>query len=193
MDGLHQTSSLSQAPSLPAGPRPNEEANAALADPPGSPPPSPPPAEAEAQAVTAEPEGEVIREAIESVSISLHDVRPKAMDQRRPHWGRATTSTATHSSLYPELSELSGGAFADPQALGLPADFDIVRHLTTRADWNPFPVPSLYLPCTFSQVILHDLDWNPQLDRQAEDRAHRIGQTREVTVYRLLTARRRPL
>ena len=162
MDGLHQTSSLSQAPSLPAGPRPNEEANAALADPPGSPPPSPPPAEAEAQAVTAEPEGEVIREAIESVSISLHDVRPKAMDQRRPHWGRATTSTATHSSLYPELSELSGGAFADPQALGLPADFDIVRHLTNRADWNPFPVPSLYLPCTFSQVrhLTNRADWS---------------------------------
>ena len=37
-------------------------------------------------------------------------------------------------------------------------------------------------------VVLHDLDWNPQLDRQAEDRAHRLGQKREVTVYRLVTA-----
>ena len=27
-------------------------------------------------------------------------------------------------------------------------------------------------------VILHDLDFNPQNDKQAEDRCHRIGQTR---------------
>jgi SWI/SNF-related matrix-associated actin-dependent regulator 1 of chromatin subfamily A len=37
-------------------------------------------------------------------------------------------------------------------------------------------------------VIIHDLDWNPQLDKQAEDRAHRLGQKREVSVYRLVTA-----
>lgn len=36
-------------------------------------------------------------------------------------------------------------------------------------------------------VIIHDLDWNPMLDVQAEDRAHRIGQTREVRVIRLPT------
>ena len=36
-------------------------------------------------------------------------------------------------------------------------------------------------------VILHDLDFNPEKDRQAEDRAYRIGQTKEVTVYRLIT------
>jgi|TARA_B100000780_G_C21058993_1_gene425566 SWI/SNF-related matrix-associated actin-dependent regulator 1 of chromatin subfamily A len=35
-------------------------------------------------------------------------------------------------------------------------------------------------------VILHDLDPNPTHDKQAEDRAHRIGQTKEVTVYRLV-------
>ena len=36
-------------------------------------------------------------------------------------------------------------------------------------------------------VILHDVDFNPQQDRQAEDRAHRIGQKKAVTVYRLVT------
>ncbi|OLL26990.1 putative DNA helicase INO80 [Neolecta irregularis DAH-3] len=36
-------------------------------------------------------------------------------------------------------------------------------------------------------VIFYDSDWNPTNDSQATDRAHRIGQTRQVTVYRLLT------
>ena len=39
-------------------------------------------------------------------------------------------------------------------------------------------------------VILHDLDWNPQLDKQAVDRAHRIGQTRPVRVIRMVTRAR---
>ncbi|CAG9467770.1 unnamed protein product [Pedinophyceae sp. YPF-701] len=36
-------------------------------------------------------------------------------------------------------------------------------------------------------VILHDVDFNPQADRQAEDRAHRLGQERTVKVHRLVT------
>ena len=36
-------------------------------------------------------------------------------------------------------------------------------------------------------VVLFDSDWNPQQDLQAMDRAHRIGQTRPVIVYRLAT------
>lgn len=36
-------------------------------------------------------------------------------------------------------------------------------------------------------VIFYDTDWNPQMDRQAQDRAHRIGQTRPVLVFRLVT------
>ena len=39
-------------------------------------------------------------------------------------------------------------------------------------------------------VIIFDSDWNPQMDRQAEDRAHRIGQKHEVRVYRLITISR---
>lgn len=38
-------------------------------------------------------------------------------------------------------------------------------------------------------VIIFDSDWNPQNDLQAMARAHRIGQTRAVRVYRLLTAK----
>ncbi|KAI0399536.1 SNF2 family N-terminal domain-containing protein [Xylaria palmicola] len=36
-------------------------------------------------------------------------------------------------------------------------------------------------------VILFDSDWNPQQDLQAQDRCHRIGQTRPVVIYRLAT------
>jgi SWI/SNF-related matrix-associated actin-dependent regulator 1 of chromatin subfamily A len=36
-------------------------------------------------------------------------------------------------------------------------------------------------------VIIHDCDFNPQIDRQAEDRCHRLGQQRPVTVIRLVT------
>lgn len=37
-------------------------------------------------------------------------------------------------------------------------------------------------------VIFYDNDWNPQMDLQAQDRCHRIGQTKSVRVYRLATA-----
>ncbi len=38
-----------------------------------------------------------------------------------------------------------------------------------------------------SQVIHYDLWWNPAVERQATDRAYRIGQHRNVTVHRLIT------
>jgi len=36
-------------------------------------------------------------------------------------------------------------------------------------------------------VIFYDSDWNPAMDAQAQDRAHRIGQTRDVHIYRLIS------
>ena len=38
-----------------------------------------------------------------------------------------------------------------------------------------------------NHVVLFDSDWNPQIDLQAMDRAHRIGQTKKVFVYRLIS------
>merc|ERR1712088_908766 len=35
--------------------------------------------------------------------------------------------------------------------------------------------------------IIYDSDWNPQQDLQAQDRCHRIGQTRPVVIFRLIT------
>lgn len=40
---------------------------------------------------------------------------------------------------------------------------------------------------TADTVIIFDSDWNPQMDLQAQDRAHRIGQKNEVLVLRLTT------
>jgi SNF2 family DNA or RNA helicase len=40
---------------------------------------------------------------------------------------------------------------------------------------------------TADTVVLYDSDWNPQVDLQAQDRAHRIGQTKPVTVFRFVT------
>ena len=36
-------------------------------------------------------------------------------------------------------------------------------------------------------VIIYDSDWNPQNDIQAQARCHRIGQSKSVKVYRLIT------
>lgn len=38
-----------------------------------------------------------------------------------------------------------------------------------------------------NKVIIFDSSFNPQSDQQAENRAHRVGQTKKVEVYRLVT------
>ncbi|MBO8695539.1 ATP-dependent helicase, partial [Staphylococcus aureus] len=40
---------------------------------------------------------------------------------------------------------------------------------------------------TADVVIIYDSDWNPPMDLQAMDRAHRIGQKKQVRVFRLIT------
>ena len=40
-----------------------------------------------------------------------------------------------------------------------------------------------------SNIIIYDSDWTPQNDIQAIARAHRIGQKKNVTVYRLITSK----
>jgi len=46
-------------------------------------------------------------------------------------------------------------------------------------EYNVQQIPSF-------QVIFYDIDWNPTVDQQAMDRAHRVGQTKQVTVYRFI-------
>jgi SNF2 family DNA or RNA helicase len=38
------------------------------------------------------------------------------------------------------------------------------------------------------RVVIYDPSWTPAEDSQAVDRAYRIGQTRKVLVYRMITA-----
>merc|ERR1719305_1233518 len=40
---------------------------------------------------------------------------------------------------------------------------------------------------TADTVIIFDSDWNPHNDIQAQARAHRLGQSKEVMIYRLVT------
>lgn len=60
------------------------------------------------------------------------------------------------------------------------AEFNVFL-LSTRAGGQGINLASA------DTVILFDSDFNPQQDLQAQDRCHRIGQTRPVIVYRLAT------
>ena len=63
-----------------------------------------------------------------------------------------------------------------------PGSEKFVFLLTTRAGGLGINLTSADI------VILFDSDWNPQADLQAMDRAHRIGQTKQVKVFRFITA-----
>src|SRR5271169_2365115 len=62
-----------------------------------------------------------------------------------------------------------------------PGSEKFVFLLTTRAGGLGINLTSADI------VVLYDSDWNPQADLQAMDRAHRIGQTKKVYVFRFIT------
>ncbi|OQR98525.1 chromatin-remodeling complex ATPase chain [Achlya hypogyna] len=71
---------------------------------------------------------------------------------------------------------------ASIEAYNAPNSSKFIFLLSTRAGGLGI---NLY---TADIVILYDSDWNPQADLQAQDRAHRIGQKKEVHVYRFVTS-----
>lgn len=66
-------------------------------------------------------------------------------------------------------------------AYNKPGSSKFVFLLTTRAGGLGINLT------TADIVVLFDSDWNPQADLQAMDRAHRIGQTKQVKVFRFVT------
>jgi SNF2 family DNA or RNA helicase len=74
---------------------------------------------------------------------------------------------------------LSSRALAIPRNRAcLPRSEKFVFLLSTRAGGLGINL------ATADIVVLYDSDWNPQMDLQAMDRAHRIGQKKEVQVFR---------
>ncbi|XP_073054451.1 ISWI chromatin-remodeling complex ATPase CHR11-like [Primulina eburnea] len=67
---------------------------------------------------------------------------------------------------------------ASIEAFNSPGSEKFVFLLSTRAGGLGINL------ATADVVILYDSDWNPQVDLQAQDRAHRIGQKKEVQVFR---------
>lgn len=69
---------------------------------------------------------------------------------------------------------------------------DMIDKFTNETDISVFLLSTkaggfgINLACA-NVVIIHDLSFNPHDDKQAEDRAHRVGQTQEVNVIRLIT------
>jgi len=67
------------------------------------------------------------------------------------------------------------------QSKGDPKNLPFVMMLSTRAGGVGINLTAA------DTVVIFDSDWNPQNDLQAQARCHRIGQTKDVKVYRLLT------
>ncbi|KAF5352870.1 hypothetical protein D9756_006326 [Leucocoprinus leucothites] len=81
---------------------------------------------------------------------------------------------------------IDGGTAHDDRILAIdeynkPDSEKFIFLLTTRAGGLGINLT------TADIVVLYDSDWNPQADLQAMDRAHRIGQTKQVYVFRFIT------
>uniref|UniRef100_A0A2N9GWX1 Chromatin-remodeling complex ATPase n=2 Tax=Fagaceae TaxID=3503 RepID=A0A2N9GWX1_FAGSY len=82
--------------------------------------------------------------------------------------------------LYCRIDGNTGGEDRDASidSFNKPGSEKFVFLLSTRAGGLGINL------ATADVVILYDSDWNPQVDLQAQDRAHRIGQKKEVQVFR---------
>lgn len=85
-----------------------------------------------------------------------------------------------------QYQRLDGTVAAGPRRMAIdhfnaPGSNDFCFLLSTRAGGLGINL------MTADTVVLFDSDWNPQADLQAMARAHRIGQTKPVSIYRLVS------
>ena len=67
--------------------------------------------------------------------------------------------------------------------------YKITEHFNCRKMIAYFSSGGTGLNLTAASAVVHyDLWWNPAVEAQATDRAYRIGQRRDVLVYRFVTA-----
>ncbi|KAJ8598872.1 hypothetical protein CTAYLR_010462 [Chrysophaeum taylorii] len=99
----------------------------------------------------------------------LLDILEDMMHMRRYQYCRIDGNTS-----YDDRDELI-------EAYNAPDSTKFVFLLSTRAGGLGINLQ------TADTCVLYDSDWNPQADLQAMDRCHRIGQTKPVNVYRLVT------
>lgn len=78
------------------------------------------------------------------------------------------------------LSTRAGGVGINLTAAGKSWSVSVMVHLR---------VMLTYVYSWKDTCIIFDSDWNPQNDVQAQARCHRIGQTKDVRIYRLITSR----
>ncbi len=119
---------------------------------------------------------------LKRLALKSSSVSPKPAPPASSSTTTTTATTTTSSSSNVEKMDVDGED--EPNEEGeteVEVDKDVhIFLLSTRACGLGL---NLY---TADTVILFDSDWNPQMDLQAQARAHRIGQTREVRVFRLI-------
>eukprot|EP00899_Mesostigma_viride_P017412 jgi/Mesvir1/25672/Mv01886-RA.1 len=97
-------------------------------------------------------------------------------DDRQRHEGDSAARAATGDG-----AEGGPGTGAGPEGRGAGQEAPFVFLLSTRAGGVGLNLVKA------DTVIFFELDWNPQVDLQAQERCHRMGQTRPVLVLQLVT------
>ena len=100
--------------------------------------------------------------------------RYKKASMEKTYYDTSFSGLKEASSYYPEVDGV--GIYNDLQNY-----FNAWKDLSTKAGGVGINLTSA------DTVVIYDSDWNPQNDLQAQARCHRIGQTHDVQVYRLVT------
>lgn len=86
--------------------------------------------------------------------------------------------------------QVKGGGTSLTAPIKYPGDTERKTRINVTVLLVSMRMGSVGLNLTDAQsVVLYEPCWNPQVEKQAQDRVHRIGQRHPVTVHRLITSR----